>query len=314
MSYNLFQYGGMIGPQNQVRVAAFEAALKEEVDETSVVLEIGAGTGHFAMLAAKYGAAHVFAVEVNPIVDLAKGLAEDNGYADRITFFHGSSLDIELPQKADVIISDLGGVLAPANANVPILIDARQRHLAPGGKMIPQQTSLWAGVVSAPDLYSRIAEVWEDESKGFDLSRARTQAVNSPRKCQLHREHLTSNPERFCELDYSNVTQANALANLTLVADRSEVAHGLALWTKYQVAPGISISSGPSEPTLPIYGQFFLPWTNPVELEKGDLIEVALKAIHKSNHYIWSWHSSVSSSGGETKASFRQANLPNLLS
>ena len=35
-------------------------------------------------------------------------------------------------------------------------MDARQRFLAPGGRLIPQEDTLWAAVVELPEVYEKL--------------------------------------------------------------------------------------------------------------------------------------------------------------
>ena len=62
--YDLAGYGRMIS--DAVRRAAYERALARHVTPDTVVIDVGCGAGHFAMVAARLGARHVFAVEPDP--------------------------------------------------------------------------------------------------------------------------------------------------------------------------------------------------------------------------------------------------------
>lgn len=313
--YSLFDYGGMVGPQNQRREEAFTRALREAVTENSVVLDIGTGPGYFALLAAKFGARKVYAIESNSLVRIGPRLAADNGFSDRITFFEGDSTEIELPEKADVIIADLGGSLPLANRNIVSLIDARERHLAPGGRFIPGKTSISAAVVTTPKFYNAITGAWAPGRHGLDWTRVRSLAVNAHRKCQLKAENLLTDSKSWVELNYLDLKaeSASVRAEFSLEAMSDGTAHGIALWTDYRLAPGIELFSSPTEPPLPIYGQSLLPWTQPVELAAGDRVKLRIQVIHRNRGNLWSWRSAiVDGSNGDTKATFNQATLPPL--
>src|SRR5579864_6216059 len=107
--YNLTDYGAMMF--DQPRMQAYVSALERAVRPGSVVLDIGTGTGVFALLACRFGARKVYAIEPNDAIHVARRLAADNGCADRIEFVQDLSTRITLPEKADVIVSDLRGVL-----------------------------------------------------------------------------------------------------------------------------------------------------------------------------------------------------------
>jgi len=134
------------------RMAAYEQALRQAIKPGCVVLDIGTGTGILALLACRLGARRVYAIEPNDAIELAREIAATNGYAKSIEFIQELSTKVTLAEQADVIVSDLRGILPFLPGNVPAVADARRRFLAPGGIMIPQQDELWAAVVHAPDL------------------------------------------------------------------------------------------------------------------------------------------------------------------
>ena len=152
--YNLSEYGIMIA--DRVRMDPYAYALKAAIEPDSVVLDIGAAAGIHALLACKFGARKVYAIEPNEAIYLAQELAEANGYSDRIEFFQDLSTRVTLPERADVIVSDLRGVLPLFGEHIPAIVDARERHLAPGGSLIPKQDTLWVALVEARAVYKEL--------------------------------------------------------------------------------------------------------------------------------------------------------------
>src|SRR5215212_1061203 len=107
--YSISAFGSMIADEK--RTDAYVAALQHAITPATVVLDIGTGTGIFAILACRFGARHVYAVEPGEAIHVARQIAHANGYADRITFIQDLSTHITLPEPANVVISDLHGVL-----------------------------------------------------------------------------------------------------------------------------------------------------------------------------------------------------------
>ncbi|WP_217442499.1 50S ribosomal protein L11 methyltransferase [Myxococcus sp. CA033] len=66
-----------------VRVHAYRSSLFRHARD-QVVLDIGTGTGLLAILAAKAGARHVYAIEESAIAEVALEMYAENGVADRI--------------------------------------------------------------------------------------------------------------------------------------------------------------------------------------------------------------------------------------
>ena len=123
----------------------FYKALKNHVTGTSSVLDIGSGTGLWAIAAARMGARRVVAIEQDVLLlGLIKALARHNGVADRVEVLGGDSRQAGLGKDFDIVISETVGHLVFDEPIVPIMIDARERFLKPGGVLIPGSVALLA--------------------------------------------------------------------------------------------------------------------------------------------------------------------------
>lgn len=128
-----------------VRNRAFYAALRKRVTGESAVLDIGAGTGIWAIAAAMMGAKRVVAIEKDKLLTvLIQTLARENRVQDKIEIIEGDSRDIKLSREFDVLISETIGNLGFDEQIVPILIDARKRFLKRRGALIPSSVALVA--------------------------------------------------------------------------------------------------------------------------------------------------------------------------
>src|SRR5580765_8329348 len=107
--YTVADYGAMI--VDPVRMDRYVRALERAIKPGAVVIDIGTGTGIFALLACRFGARRVYAIEPDDAIQVAREIAAANGCADRIEFIQAMSTQVTLPERADVIISDIGGVL-----------------------------------------------------------------------------------------------------------------------------------------------------------------------------------------------------------
>src|ERR1043166_6038362 len=118
--YSLHFYGEMMA--GAPRVDPYVAALREAVKPDSVVLDLGCGPGLFALLACKFGARCVYAVEPDNAINIGREAAAANGFADRIEFFQQLSTEVTLPEPATIIIFDLRGVGAGVLAKISTLL------------------------------------------------------------------------------------------------------------------------------------------------------------------------------------------------
>ena len=301
--YSVFSYGSMIA--DRARMDAYAQALRQAVQPGSVVLDIGTGTGIFAMLACRFGARRVYAIEPDDAISVAREAAAANGLSERIEFIQDLSTRVTLPEQANVIVSDLRGVLPLFQHHLPAIIDARKRLLAPDGILIPRRDSLWAAIVQAPELYKEHASVWEDDIHGLTLISGRRFAINTWRKSRIKPEQMLTEPECLATLDYSCVESHDINIEVTWTALREGVAHGINVWFDASLVEGVSFSNAPGSPEL-IYGSAFFPLAEPVTISPGDTISVALRADLVGDDYIWRWDSRVMERS-EVKASFTQS-------
>src|SRR5260370_1201674 len=156
--YRLYDYGGMIADHGRTR--AYAESLKRLVTPASVVVDIGTGTGILALLAGHLGARKVYAIEPNDTIELGRRVAAENGLDGRIEFIHGLSTQVQLPEKADIIVSDLHGVLPAHQRGLFSILDARDRFLRSPGYLIPRRETLWAAIVDVATLHQEVVGVW----------------------------------------------------------------------------------------------------------------------------------------------------------
>src|SRR6266849_6424007 len=107
--YSLRDFGAMIADAG--RFGAYAKAIAAAVRPGDTVAEIGCGPGVFSLLACRAGALRVFAIESDDSIHSARQLAASNGFTDRIEFFQGDSRKTELPERVNVIVSDIRGAL-----------------------------------------------------------------------------------------------------------------------------------------------------------------------------------------------------------
>eukprot|EP00730_Choanoeca_flexa_P013517 TRINITY_DN5407_c0_g1_i2.p1 TRINITY_DN5407_c0_g1~~TRINITY_DN5407_c0_g1_i2.p1 ORF type:complete len:365 (+),score=84.55 TRINITY_DN5407_c0_g1_i2:100-1194(+) len=153
----------------------YRKALKEHVKEGDIVLEIGTGSGLLAMLAAKAGAKKVYAIEANRhMAQSARQLIAVNGLSDKIEVINALSTDVELgkqlPEKADVLVSEILGTLLLGESALEYVSDVRDRLLKPNAKIIPSGGAQYVSLIQSDEIKSITSvESWEDiDLRGFN--------------------------------------------------------------------------------------------------------------------------------------------------
>ena len=150
------------------RTSRFLEAIATTVLPGDVVLDLGTGTGIFAVAAANAGARHVYGIEASNIAFAAQTTLETNGVTDRVTLIKGWSTQVSLPEQADVLVSEIIGDEPLGERILEATLDARMRLLKPTAKLIPNRLRILGLPVTIPDerisrsLFTpRVTSQWE---------------------------------------------------------------------------------------------------------------------------------------------------------
>lgn len=287
--FNILGHGAMIA--DRVRMDAYARAIAATVTPGDVVLDLGTGTGVFAILAARAGARHVFAVESGDIIEAARELARANSCDGVIEFIQADSRTIELPERANVLVADIRGVVPFFSTSLLTWIDVRKRLSTLHARLIPQRDVLRAALVESPAAYA--PHDGFGELPGVDLGSLRRLAVNHTRKAEIHADDLISPATDVAAIDYATIETPDFGTVFDLHPSRDGLAHGMALWFDTTLADGIGFSNAPGQPEL-IYGQLFIPFERPLDLKRGSEVAIDLRArLLNEDDYLWRWTTSV---------------------
>ena len=151
------------------RTGDFIAAVSAAVRPGDVVLDIGTGSGVLAVALARAGAGRVYAVEASDIAAVARRVFEANGVTDRVTLVPGWSRQIELPERADLLVAEVIGNEPLEEEILETTLDARRRLLKPEARLVPHALDLLARPLLLPEaeirqrVFGRAAvERWHD--------------------------------------------------------------------------------------------------------------------------------------------------------
>jgi len=302
--YSLRDYGEMIADRE--RFEAYSKAIAKAVRPGDVVLEIGCGPGVFALLACQAGARKVYAIDSEEIVHFAREMAAANGLAERMEFVQGDSRKVQLPERVNVIVSDIRGSLPFFGHAIASIEDARQRLLAPGGRLIPQRDTLKAAVIDASEFYSKLVAPWLKPSPGLHLSPAAPLLLNGSYSSHFNCEQLLTEAQTWAVLDYSAGAKECAAADLNFSVTRAGTGHGVCLWFETELIDGIGYSTGPGSQKT-VYGQVLLPWLEAVPVRQGQKILVSLNANLVGEEYVWRWKTEICGDTNDPGRCFQQS-------
>jgi SAM-dependent methyltransferase len=144
------------------RTGDYLAAIAAAVRPGDVVLDIGTGSGVLAVAAARAGARRVYAVEATDIAAVAERVFAVNRVQDRVTLVPGWSRRIELPEPADLLVSEIIGSEPLEEEILETTLDARRRLLKPGARLIPHALALLARPLLIPEADARLHAIGRD--------------------------------------------------------------------------------------------------------------------------------------------------------
>ncbi|HEY8944853.1 MAG TPA: class I SAM-dependent methyltransferase [Polyangiaceae bacterium] len=259
--------------------------------EGRTVLDVGTGTGILSLFAAQAGARKVYAVEGTESSDFARRLVQHNGLADRVQIVRSTLLDLELPEKVDIIISEPWGFFMFHERMVEAFLIARDRHLAPGGTVMPSTGRIWMAPFVDRALYDarvKAVQFWEEKDFfGVDFSGlsevAREKLFEMPAVGYFPPHMLMASPA-ILDFDFRTM-EVDALARIELpfefVATHPGPIHGIAGW--FDVAwdgsqERVRLSTSPDAPRTH-WMQLRFVFKEPVPVRIGSVLAGSLVLV-----------------------------------
>lgn len=270
--------------RDERRHALYAEALRKTLPTGCTVLDIGAGTGLFAMLAAREGAGRVIACERNRLVaEAAAEIVDRNGYADRVTVIAKDSRQLEigtdLDAPADVLLWDnLSNDLFGAGA-VETIEDARRRLLKPGAAILPKACEVRVALVEAKD----DSGIRMGVAEGFDMS-----AFNRLRPTQVTlgsgNFDCRSNSATLFDVDFEADAIIEPETNRARVTATGGRVDGIVQWLRFQISDGTFYDTGEDDAVTAFGMQYHA--VEPFDAQAGQEIVVA-GAHDRQRSWFW---------------------------
>lgn len=291
-------YGNMIN--DQARMDAYYAALSRLIEPgRSIVVDIGAGSGIFALLACQLGARRVYAIEPAPIGRIIPQMARDNGYADRIVLFNQVSQSVELAEQADIVLGDLRGSSPFVPHNITPFFDAKQRLLKPDGVILPARDHVMVSGVYSPKWYDhQITQPWLNNAYGLNLTSALPYVVNQlsgTKQNSIQDQHITLPPLEWTQIEYGVQSSQDASGHVTWTIEEDSKINLLLIWFESVIYDDIRLTTNPlAHKRGKVYGEIILPLEQELQLKSQDTVNVSLAVkLNPQGHYEWGWQTTV---------------------
>lgn len=282
------------------RMQAFSRALRDVVRPGMVVLDVGAGSGVLSLMAARAGAARVYAVERTPVARLARQLVGRNGLTGVVQVAEADILQVSLPEPVDLIVSEwLGTIGVDENLLYPVLL-ARDRWLRPGGLMLPSvvrarlapaltATRVEIDALQANEPGAAPAGQPQDAALpgadlDLDLGLLAEPSVHELlcRRYQVRPQDLAAPAQTLWCTDTRRASLRSAVepnhAELTFEIAAPQRINALVAWFEAELSPATTLSNAPDQPETH-WGQLTLPLQSVRTLPAGCRLQVRVACL-----------------------------------
>jgi hypothetical protein len=276
---------------DELRNTAYAKALRT-MSPGRIVIDVGAGLGLHGLLAAAAGADHVYLVDPQPLVQIAGEVALKNGLRDKVTVIQRRIEEVDLPHKADVIVSVFTGNMLFSEDLLPSLFDARKRLLKSDGAMLPDRAQLVVAPVRAPKLHDKNVARWSNPVLGMDYRAVRPYAANepvAPRRDDWQQAELLAEGAVLADLHYVDAASPDCAGEASVTASASGLCDGLACWIRMRVGDSW-LTTEPHGPALH-WSPVYLPLDPPIRVEAQEQLRLS---IQRPAFGDWTWKASTS--------------------
>ena len=226
------------------RVDALRRAVEFYVNQETEFLDVGSGTGIWAILAAKLGAKRVVAVEMEEsLIPLIYKHAQESGVAESIEIIHGNVDDIKLKGTFNVIVGELFGADVFGYKTTNSFINLRKKFLAPDGVIIPQ----WVRLLAVP-LISRRGSAYNLDQLPVSTDYLNALRMNYGKLTTLEDRknfEFAGDPKLLVDIDYLSIDEPakTAAAIVEWQTKNLSQINSIMTFSVLQYAPGIELNS-----------------------------------------------------------------------
>ncbi|WP_082119502.1 50S ribosomal protein L11 methyltransferase [Saccharothrix sp. ST-888] len=261
------------------RNGALATAVERQVKPGDHVLDIGAGTGLLAMMAAQAGAAKVISCEANPLMaEIATQVVAAHGLSDVITVIPRRSdelvvgRDIERP--VDVIVSEIVDCGLIGEGILPTMRHAREHLLAPGGILMPPSARIHGALLQS-SVVAGLNQV--HNACGFDIGVINSLATVGHFPVRLHTwpHTMLSAATELVSFDFVHGSLDDGSRQVALTATADGIVHGVVAWFEMDLGARVTLRNAPDNKSSH-WMQALIPLDPPVQVTAGQAVGVDL--------------------------------------
>jgi len=271
---------------------AFEQAIKEAMDENSVALDIGTGSGLLSMMSVRHGAEKVYACEQSKyIADAARENFAKNKMDNKIQLFHSKSTQLtgdELEPKANIIVAEIFDSGLLGEHAIPSFRHALLNLCTENARVVPKAAEVKGKLLHAPKSGSvnPIKEISGFDLSAFDQFRVPEEYITQNLSEITH--EFCSDEFKILDVDFENLWPALApnqcrRFDVSIPINSEKPIHGIAFWFTLFMNDHITLSSAPGRGDNH-WGQAVSFFNEPISGKAGQKLKVT---VNYTDIKIW---------------------------
>lgn len=275
--------------KDPIKYSQYQAAVAARLGERKwatppIIMVLGAGRGPLVKCSLRAAEAvgvevKVYAVEKNPnaIVTLKNLKAQSNW--TNVNIVCGDMRKVELPAKADIIVSELLGSFGD-NELSPECLDGAQHLLKDDGISIPSSYTSYIAPLASTKLHNEV-KAYGDSNKDMETAYV----------VKIHRGKALAKAQPCFKFAHPNkvpVIDNSRYARMTFTPTESNIVHGLVGYFEAVLYKDVMISINPATISKGMFSWFpiYFPIITPMYVEAGTQITVHMWR-RTSNSKVW---------------------------
>src|SRR5207244_1532566 len=154
------------------------------------------------------------------------------------------STRVELPERADVLVTDQIGRFGFEEGLLEHFADATRRLLKPAHRAIPSRVSLYATPVEAPQAFEWVS-FWKQPIAGLTFDAVWRPAASTGYPVRFERAQLLSEPGTLGTLALDSGGDSPFSGAVSTAVSKRGTLHGIGCWFEAQLSPSVSMTNSP---------------------------------------------------------------------
>lgn len=259
---------------------AFETAIKRAVRPNCTALDVGAGSGLLAMIAARHGVNFVTSCEmIQLIAQLADKVIALNGFENQIKIVPKKSQDLlvgqDLAKRADILITETIDCGLVGEGILPIIRHARQSLLTPEATIIPARAAIKFSLLESSMVHNLN---FVSHASRFNVSPFNIFSTIGyfPVRLSTWPYRLLSQTTTAFEFNFQTDSLRPRQRQMSVQVERSGTLHGIVFWFDLDLGNEVFLSNSVDNKRSH-WMQAVQCFETPINVQQNELLELTIR-------------------------------------